>query len=113
MALVYSMTLKENIAIYHMICDGVWQCCMQSVDLYQWSVKSQDDHFFFNLLDLFTLFYVYKCFFLHVCKHTMYGPDICRGQMGALGPPGLELQLVVGHHVSAEGWEWNLILGPP
>lgn len=43
----------------------------------------------------------------------MYGPDICRGQMGALGPPGLELQLIVGHHVSAEGWEGNLSLDPP
>lgn len=51
--------------------------------------------------------------FLCVCKHTMYGPDICRGQMGALGPPGLELQLIVGHHVSAEGWEGNLSLDPP
>jgi hypothetical protein len=47
------------------------------------------------------LFYVYGCFWLHICLCAMYMPGAKGGQKRAPDPLELEFQMVVTYHVGA------------
>lgn len=46
------------------------------------------------------MFYVYGCFSLNVCLHSICVPDACSGEKRVFNILELELQVIGSHHVS-------------